>query len=158
MKVPRLYHANALLLPNGTIMTSGTDKEWNKDREHDEYRIEVFTPPYLMKDNPSELFPHPTIKNVKPQVSYGKDIVIESDQAEEITLVTIIKPSSVTHSLNTDQRCIELEITDTKKNEITVKVQNNSNIAPPGYYMLFILNKKETPSKAKFIQLTNLYN
>jgi hypothetical protein len=51
MKVPRLYHANALLLPDGTVMTSGTDKEWNEDIEHDEYRIEVFTPPYLMEDN-----------------------------------------------------------------------------------------------------------
>jgi hypothetical protein len=154
MKVPRLYHANALLLPDGTIMTSGTDKEWNKDREEDEYRIEVFNPPYyLMKDNTSEL-DRPIIKNVKSQVSYGEDIVIVSDQAEEITSVTIIRPSSVTHSLNTDQRCIELEITGTKKNELTVKMQNNSNIAPPGYYMLFILNKNETPSKSKFIQLS----
>lgn len=152
MKVPRLYHANALLLPNGTIMTSGTDKEWNEDREHDEYRIEVFTPPYLMNDDTSELS-RPFIKKVKTQVNYGEDILIESDQAEEITLVTIIRPSSVTHSLNTDQRCIELEIMDTKKNDLTVKMLDNSNIAPPGYYMLFILNKDETPSKAKFIQL-----
>jgi hypothetical protein len=152
MKVSRLYHANSLLLPDGTVMTCGTDKEWNRGREHDEYRIEVFTPPYLLKNHTSNLV-RPIIKNVKAQVSYRQDIVIESDQAEEITSVTIIRPSSVTHSLNTDQRCIELEIIDTKKNEIIIKMQNNSNIAPPGYYMLFILNKNETPSKAKFIHL-----
>ena len=153
MKVPRLYHANALLLPEGNVMTSGTDKEWNEGKEHDEYRIEVFTPPYLIKNNISELI-RPIIKNVKTELSYGKEILIESDQAEEITSVTIIRPSSVTHSLNTDQRCIELKIIDTKKNELNVMMQNNSNIAPPGYYMLFILNKNETPSKAKFIRLS----
>jgi hypothetical protein len=57
-----------------------------------------------MKDNISELF-CPIIKNVKLQVGYGKDIVIESDQAE-VTSVTIIRPSSAKHSPNADQRCI----------------------------------------------------
>lgn len=114
MEVPRFYHSNALLLSDGTVMTSGTDKEWNKGRDFDEYRIEVFTPPYLMKNSLlEEVRPH--IKNVKLQIQYDGVISIESDQAEEIKSVTIIKPSSVTHSLNTDQRCIESDVLDTKK-------------------------------------------
>jgi hypothetical protein len=78
-------------------MTSGTDKEWNQGREHDEYRIEVFTPPYLMKDSLSEI-DRPIIKNVKMKTNYDEVISIESDQAEEIHSVTVIRPSSVTHS------------------------------------------------------------
>ena len=152
MEVPRFYHSNALLLSDGTVMTSGTDKEWNKGREHDEYRIEVFTPPYLMKGSLSE-GGRPDIKNVKLQLQYDEVVSIESDQAEEINSVTIIKSSSVTHSLNTDQRCIELEILGTKKNYLTVRMPNSANFAPPGYYMIFILDKDETPSKSKFIQL-----
>ena len=57
MEVPCFYHSNALLLSDGSVTTttSGTDRERNKGRDHDGYRIEVFTPPYLMKDSILEI-------------------------------------------------------------------------------------------------------
>jgi len=148
MNVERLYHSNALLLPDGKVMTAGTDKEWNKGENiQDEYRIDVFTPPYLQNDS------GPEIQNVKEEVQYSEEIVIESDQAEEISSVCLIRPSSVTHSLNTDQRYIELQIISTTKSSLTVKIPSDPGIAPKGFYMLFILNKRETPSKAKFLKI-----
>ena len=154
MSVKRLYHASALLLPDGRVMTAGTDKEWNKGKDiHDEYRIEVFTPPYLMEKR------QPEIINVKSEINYGENVGIECEQGgggggkEEVVSAALIKPSSVTHSLNTDQRYIGLEIHEVKKNLLTVQIPNDSNIAPLGYYMLFILNKGGTPSKAKFVRI-----
>lgn len=55
----------------------------------------------------------------------------------------MIMPSSVTHSLNTDQRCIELEILGTKNGYLSVRMLNSPNIATPGYYMIFILDKED---------------
>jgi hypothetical protein len=79
-------------------MTSGTDKEWNKGRDHDEYRIEVFAPPYISNDSPITSA-RPVLKNIKLQIRYDKVVSIESDDAEEINSVTMIRPSSVTHSI-----------------------------------------------------------
>ena len=148
MNVKRLYHSNALLLPDGRVMTAGTDKEWNKGENiRDEYRIDVFTPPYLQNNT------RPEIQNVKKEAKYSEEIIIECDQAEEISSVCLIRPSSVTHSLNTDQRYIEIQIMATTKSTLTVKIPSDPEIAPKGFYMLFILNKMETPSKAKFLKI-----
>ncbi|MGI0033830.1 MAG: galactose oxidase-like domain-containing protein [Nitrososphaeraceae archaeon] len=148
MNVERLYHSNALLLPDARVMTAGTDKEWNKGENiQDEYRIDVFTPPYLQNES------RPEIQNVKEEVQYSQEIVIECDQAEEISSVCLIRPSSVTHSLNTDQRFIELQIISTTKSSLTVKIPSDPGISPKGFYMLFILNRMETPSKAKFLKI-----
>ena len=102
MSVKRLYHASALLLPDGRVMTAGTDKEWNKGKDiHDEYRIEVFTPSYLMRIS------QPEIINITSEISYGEDVGIEYEQGGggggEAISAASIKPSSVTHLLNTDQ-------------------------------------------------------
>jgi hypothetical protein len=37
--------------------------------------------------------------------------------------------------------------------EVRVKAPPNGNIAPPGYYMLFILSNTGSPSVAKIIHL-----
>ena len=42
MAVPRLYHSTALLLPDGRVMTAGSDSAWNPDPFHSsELRVEI---------------------------------------------------------------------------------------------------------------------
>ena len=96
----------------------------------------------------------PAFQNVKEEGHYSEEIVIHCDLAEEILSVCLIRPSSVTHSLNTDQRYLELQVISTTKSSLTVKIPTDPGIAPKGFYMLFILNKGETPSKAKFLKIT----
>jgi Galactose oxidase-like, Early set domain len=72
---------------------------------------------------------------------------------EEISSVSLVRPSSVTHSLINDQRYIEIQIISTTKSSLTVKIPSDLGIAPKGFYRLFILNKMETPSKAKFLKI-----
>ena len=45
MKIDRLYHSNALLLPDGRVMTAGS----NPERTKNELRIEISHPPYLFR-------------------------------------------------------------------------------------------------------------
>lgn len=63
-------------------------------------------------------------------------------------------PSAITHHTDTHQRHIRLKILSRDANSLDVRIPANGNIAPPGYYMLFIVSDLETPSNAHFIQIT----
>jgi len=144
LKIGRRYHATALLLPNGKVMTAGTDREWNVIDE-DLYDVEVFTPPYLQGKI------GPLISNVQSELTIGQEFKIECPQSNEIKSIALIKPGSTTHSLNTDQRFVGLEITNTTQNFVSSKIPTNPNLVPKGYYMLFVMDSDGTPSKAKFV-------
>jgi hypothetical protein len=71
MSVPRLYHATALLLPDGRVLTAGTDSLWNPGPfHHEEVRLEFYSPPYLSQG------PRPTITSAPAQMSYASSAVI----------------------------------------------------------------------------------
>jgi hypothetical protein len=63
-----------------------------------------------------------------------------------------MRPGAATHSFNQDQKFINLTFQQTAGG-ITVQAPANSNLAPPGYYMLFLVNQSGVPSVAAFIQL-----
>jgi galactose oxidase-like protein len=141
MKVDRLYHANALLLPDGRVMTAGS----NPDRRINELRIELFHPPYLFRGK------RPIISKCPNRISYNQEFEIESNDANNIKAVALIRQSVTTHCVNTEQRYIELEHTQKNSNTLSVKVPANKNVIPPGYYMLFIVKEDDVPSIAPFI-------
>ncbi len=143
MQVDRLYHAGALLLPDGRVLVVGS----NPARRVNEKRIEIYSPPYLFKG------PRPIIEEAPSQVAYGGSFAIGTPVAEDIDEAALIRPSSTTHCLNTDQRYVGLEITARDSNQITVRVPDNPNLAPPGYYMLFIM-RKGIPSVAAWVQVS----
>ena len=143
MALDRLYHANALLLPDGRVMVAGS----NPSRRTNELRIEIYSPPYLFKG------PHPQIEAAPAQIGYGAWFEIRTPQAGSIGQVVLIRLSSTTHCLNTDQRYVGLEFNVSSPDTIAARMPENRNIAPPGYYMLFIL-QDGVPSTARFIQVT----
>jgi hypothetical protein len=142
MTVDRLYHSNALLLPDGRVFVAGS----NPIPSVNELRIEIYHPPYLFKGA------RPEITSVPAQAAYGASFEIESPAASEIDEVALIRLSVTTHCLNTDQRYVGLAIHSRAGNKLTVQVPQNPSVAPPGYYMLFIL-RAGVPSVAKFIRL-----
>ena len=148
MQVPRLYHATALLLPDGRVMTAGTDSVWNPDPFHEaELRVEVFSPPYLFRGA------RPSIHSAPAEVRYNATFAVETPDAAAIASVALIRCGSVTHSFNSDQRHVGLSITGRTSNTLTLRAPPNGFIAPPGYYMLFILNGSAVPSVARFVRL-----
>ncbi|NEQ53417.1 MAG: DUF1929 domain-containing protein, partial [Leptolyngbya sp. SIO3F4] len=149
MHVPRLYHAAAILLPSGEVMTSGTDKFYNVPPfDHAENRVEVFKPPYLFKG------PQPVIGSVADQVGYGELFSVFTPDAGSIASACFMALGAATHSFNMQQRYVGLELVDNPgSDQLLYKAPPNGNIAPPGYYMLFLVNQDGVPSKASFVKL-----
>lgn len=139
----RVYHSVAVLLPDGRVLVTGG----NPDRGIEERRIEIYSPPYMSQSRPQ-------IQSAAQTVSYGGTVTIQSPQAPDIQWVSLIRPMATTHSCETEQRLVDVPITSRTSTSVTTTVPINRNLAPPGYYMLFITNSSGVPSVARWIQLT----
>ncbi|HEX6370092.1 MAG TPA: galactose oxidase-like domain-containing protein [Longimicrobium sp.] len=147
LRVPRLYHSTALLLPDGRVMVGGKDGIFNVPPfKYPEHRIEIFSPPYLFRG------PRPVITSAPPAAGYGQSITVSTPQAAAVDRVVLLRPGSVTHSFNMDQRLVEVQVTATAAPSLTVRMPPNGNVAPPGWYMLFVL-QAGIPSRAHFLRL-----
>ena len=150
--VPRLYHSTAVLLPDGRVVTAGgnpeggTHVEWDHDPE-EEMRLEVFSPPYLFKGA------RPQITNAPESWAYGQKIDIATPQSGSLKWAHIIRPCVTTHSFDGSQRLVDLQIVSQAGTTVKVNVPGNRNFAPPGWYMLFIVNNGGIPSEAKWVHL-----
>ena len=65
---------------------------------------------------------------------------------------TLIRPAAVTHSSDPNQRFVDLPMT-VNGNNIGLNVTSNPNIAPPGWYMLFVIDANGVPSVAKWVKV-----
>jgi hypothetical protein len=145
----RLYHSSALLLTDGRVVAAGsTGHKWSTNPEHYEKEIEIIIPPYL-KDNPQR----PNISYCPLEIAYGGTFEVKSGDSSEITKVVLIKNSSTTHNNNMDQRCLVLTILDQANDILKLSSPKDGTYAPPGHYMLFILNKKNVPSIANVLSV-----
>ncbi len=145
---PRLYHSSALLLPDATVWTAGSNPKdvWE---EH----MEIYTPPYLYNAN-GTLATRPTITSVPDEVGYGAKLVIKTPDYANIRDVVMMRPGSSTHSFDFEQRLIGVTYSVKKAGQLNATTPPNGNIAPPGYYMVFIIDQAGVPSVAKFIHLS----
>lgn len=144
MKVDRLYHSNALLLPDGRVMMAGS----NPQRTMNELRIEIFRPPYLFMGE------RPVIEKFPKELQYGRDLEIECSDAETIKEICLIRPTVTTHCVNTEQRYVGLKFSKQVPKTLRAFVPSNRNLVPPGYYMLFIITEDRVPSIAQFVHLS----
>ena len=67
--------------------------------------------------------------------------------------MALIATSAVTHSVNYTQRFVEIDFAVAADDRLIALAPPNGNTAPPGYYMLFILNQRGVPAIAEFLQL-----
>jgi len=146
---PRLYHSNTILLPDATVFMAGSNPHQGTYDPH----MEIYSPPYLFNSN-GTLATRPAITNVTPGViGYNSAFQVQTPDAANITSAVLIRPGSVTHSFDMDQRLVGLVFT-AGSGVLNLTSPPNSNIAPPGYYLLFILNSSGVPSVAQFVQLS----
>lgn len=135
----RGYHSVALLLPDGRVLSAGGDFGGAS--------AEVYSPPYLFQGA------RPSIASAPGSVVYGQRFVVGTPDAASISSVTMVALSSVTHSVNMNQRISKPAFSKTNGG-LTLTAPSNPNTTPPGYYMLFILNGSGVPSVARILSIS----
>ncbi len=145
----RLYHSVALLLPDATVWVAGG----NPVRGTYERHVEIYQPAYLFQSD-GTLAARPSITSVPGSVSYGNQFTLQTPDAASIASAVLVRNGTVTHSFGMDQRMVGMSFT-AGSGSLTVTAPPNGNVAPPGYYMLFILNNNDVPSVARSILLTS---
>jgi len=154
---PRLYHSCALLLPDATVAVVGSNPAKGTYEQH----MEVYSPAYLftMDDN-GNVIPavRPVITSVPAEIGYGTTFAISSPDANSIATAVLMRPGSSTHAFDFEQRLVGLSFSVTDSTTLTATAPPNGSIAPPGYYMVFLINQAGVPSLAQFVHLTSTPN
>lgn len=152
MQRARQYHAIALLLPDGRVLLAGGGYcGVCGEVGYHEQNAEIFSPPYLF-DEDGEAAVRPTIDYVPPHLDYRQTLSVRTPDAATISKAHLIKLGSVTHSQNQEQRLIELEFTQ-GNDVLHVEAPRKREQAPPGHYMLFLINQEGTPSHGEIIKV-----
>ena len=144
----RLYHATALLLPDGRVLVAGHDGFLNMEPyDSSRYELEIYSPPYLFRG------PRPTIRSAPTEITYGQRFAISTPDAADLRSVALVRASSITHQINTDQRHVKLQVASIQGDQLVLEAPPNGAVAPPGYYMLFIVNARGVPSVAHWVRV-----
>ncbi len=141
----RNYHSTALLLPNGKIWVGGGNVNGSSGNPATVgiRKIELYEPPYVAVANRIAMPTAPSL------VQYNQSFDVTIDRpATEISRVVLVRNSSVTHSTDNDQRMVALEVVSRSGNSIRVKSPPTGNVAPPGYYMLWVIDNAGNPAQA----------
>ena len=137
----RLYHSSALLLPDGRVLSAGGGSPGPVTN----LNAQIYSPDYL--ENP-DFGPRPTL--AAPSVlEYGTDFSV--DVSPGVNRITLVRAGAVTHSFNSGQRFIDLEVTGSGTG-LSVTAPSGPTIAPPGTYLMFALNNFGHPSVAQLVE------
>jgi hypothetical protein len=149
----RIYHSVSLLLPDGTVLHGASGDAMAVQPGGgivpvpDERNHEIFSPPYLFKGA------RPSITSVTPTtVSYGQVFSVATPNVGQITDVRWIRLGSATHAFDMGQRANTLSFVPTATG-VEVTAPANANLAPPGHYLLFILNRNGVPSQGQVVRI-----
>ncbi|KAJ3085000.1 hypothetical protein HK102_000408 [Quaeritorhiza haematococci] len=161
--IARMYHSEGTLLTDGRVLISGSAPyvfSWVNLPYPTEYRMEVYHPPYLTSGLERPVITQAPREEWPIYGEKGITMMARIPSNDPLNVkVNLIIDGFVTHSTHMGQRLVGLEITVMKvlngaenNNEfkITMIAPPNANIAPPGWYMLFVLDGP-TPSEAAWV-------
>ncbi len=142
--VVRIYHSTALLLPDGRVLSTGSGDGGDGTNE---LNYELFSPPYLFKGL------RPIVTTAPPPtVSYGQRVFVGTPDAAILAKVTLVRFGSVTHAFSMGQRLVPASFTPALGG-VSIDIPASRAVAPPGPYMLFLLNAAGVPSVGRIIRL-----
>ncbi len=151
MHVPRLYHSNTLLLPDARILSVGGGQPVAAGQPN-QFNAEFYSPPYLFNpDGTLATASRPIVTGLPATVGYGQTFTVQT-QNVIAAKVLWIRLGSVTHAFNENQRLNALHVTQ-NGGALAVTAPATANLAPPGHYLLFVLNAHGTPSVGRIVQI-----
>jgi len=140
--VQRTYHSTAVLLPDGRVLSSGSDDLGSMQQTY-----EIFSPPYMFASA------RPVITSAPASLTYGAQFNIVTPDAASIARVALVRPGATTHADDFDQRYVALKF-GIRSGQLTTTAPPSGNYAPPGNYMLVIVNSRGIPSVMPFLSLS----
>ena len=139
----RAYHSVAVLLPDGRVISAGDNGNAPASGATDS--AEIYEPPYLFKG------PRPTITSAPATIDWGDEFSVSTPDTD-IDRAVLIAPGATTHATDMHQRYVPLELQQ-QSGGVDLTAPANANVAPPGYYMLFLVNSAGVPSVAKYVRI-----
>ena len=143
----RLYHSTAVLMPDASVLVAGGGAPGPQNNTN----MEIYYPPYLY-NAAGGFATRPVIETAPGTIDIGETFGIDIAGTGAISRVAMIKTASVSHSWNTEQRFIELTFQQ-NGGQLNIQAPTKAGDAPPGYYLLFVLNAAGTPSIAKIAKV-----
>ena len=146
---PRTYHSVALMLPDGSILSTGDEIHEQRATANAPFWIgtaEVYRPAYLFAGA------RPVLEAAPPQIPYDAAFPAQTPDVASVDRAVLMAPSATTHGEDSTQRHVELRIVGRTGDALTLRAPHDGAVAPPGYYMLFLL-RNGVPSVAKFVRL-----
>lgn len=140
MAHPRGYHSAAILLPDGSVIVGGDPNGGNTPNER-------YLPSYFFK-------PRPAITNAPPTVAHGAAFAVQTATPAAISEVVLMRAGAVTHGFNHNQRSVGCAIIGTTATAVNATAPPDGTTAPPGHYLLFVLDHDRVPSTGVWIRLT----
>ncbi|KAF7829601.1 aldehyde oxidase GLOX-like [Senna tora] len=162
--IPRVYHSTAILLRDGRVLVGGSNPHirynFKKVLFPTELRLEAYSPSYLEAEF-SNLRPRIVSPESQTKVMYGQKVVVRfqvtATLAQDLVSVTMLAPPFNTHSFSMNQRLLVLGPTKVSNlgkltYEVEVTTPASSILAPPGFYLLFVVHQ-EIPSEGIWVQI-----
>ena len=150
MQTPRVYHSTGILLSDGRVYEGGGG-QCGVGCSANHFNTEILTPPYLLNADGSAAT-RPVIASASSTVALGG--AISATTSSPVASFVLMRLSSVTHTVNNDQRRIPLQMQSTNGTSYTLAVPSNAGIVLPGNYWLFALTAQGVPSVAANVVVT----
>lgn len=163
--VPRLYHSVATLLLDGTLMVAGSNPVQMPILEPDaenpyvtEFRVEVFTPPYLSGDNANRRPTNVALSStalVADSSTFSAQFSVPT--GAEAVKVVLYHGGFVTHSVHMGHRMLVLDtagwVAGQADQTLTITMPPNGSVAPPGPYVVFVV-VDGVPAVGQFVMVS----
>jgi hypothetical protein len=165
---PRMYHSSAALDTYGRVLVGGSNPHvgyvFANVTYPTELSLEAFLPPYMDARLDGA---RPRVMAAPEEVGYGETTAVRFEVPDGAAAavgevrVAAVAPAFATHSFGMNQRVVELAVgrvaqLDVRVYEAEVAAPPTPGIAPPGYYLWFVVHAGVPSSAAVWVRMRPL--